>query len=177
MWQGLWTLHPSDPGDEPRIWIRPSQLKINLRGDLRVHRIFDLLKASRPSQTETRERLSGQSILCLSSNGIPDEMLVSLLRNGLEQTVKPLLNWAPDALPSLWRTINGAGNVSGSRLQRIAGSKSRVLGFRNWDPDEEDEEEEMDIDSETTSNRTGREKGGGMLATRSHFLALLTAFH
>ncbi|KAJ6541584.1 RNA dependent RNA polymerase-domain-containing protein [Mycena capillaripes] len=176
--KGLWALHPSDQDNEPKIWIRPSQPKIHLRGDLRVHRIFDLLKASRPSQTETRERLSEQSILCLSSNGIPDDMLVSLLVKGLEQTVKPLLNWAPDAMPSLWRIINGAGNVSGSRLQRIVGSKSRILGFRDWDPDESDGEAEMDVDSETTSNRSGRDKGGGPLSLHEQAMELIQAgFH
>ncbi|KAJ6479270.1 RNA dependent RNA polymerase-domain-containing protein [Mycena vitilis] len=154
--KGLWTLHLSDEDDEPKIWIRDSQLKIKLRGDHRVHRIFDLLRASHPSQTESRERLSEQSILCLSSNGIPQEMLVSLLLKGLEQTVKPLLNWNPDAMALLWRTISASGNVSGSRLQRIAGSKSRVLGFRDREPDEL-YDGEAESDDETGSNRSGRD--------------------
>jgi hypothetical protein len=153
-------LHPDDEDDDPKIWIRASQLKIHLRGDLRVHRIFDLLRASRPSQTEVRRHVSEQSILCLSSNGIPDDILVTLLIQGLEQTVKPLLNWAPGAMGLLWCAINGTGNVSGSRLQRIAWSKSRVLGFRDRKP------EELDgvVVADAELRRSGRNKGGGMFA-------------
>ncbi|KAJ7631701.1 RNA dependent RNA polymerase-domain-containing protein [Mycena polygramma] len=175
--KGLWTLHPKDEDEEPKIWIRDSQLKIKLRGDHRVHRIFDLLRASHPSQTESRERLSEQSILCLSSNGIPQEMLVSLLLKGLEQTVKPLLNWNPDAMALLWRTISGSGNVSGSRLQRIAGSKSRVLGFRDREPDEL-YDGEPEPDGETELNRSGRDLGGGPMSLHEQAVELIQAgFH
>ncbi|KAJ7439948.1 RNA dependent RNA polymerase-domain-containing protein [Mycena latifolia] len=160
--KGLWILHPTDEDASPRIWIRDSQLKIRLRGDHRVHRIFDLLRASHPSQTEARHELSEQSILCLSSNGIPDDVLVRLLVDGLEQTVKPLLDWGTGAMPALWRAVGNAGSVSASRLQRIAGSKSRVLGFRDRDSEKLDEEPDttaMDIDSPATSSRPGRDNG------------------
>ncbi|KAJ7146508.1 RNA dependent RNA polymerase-domain-containing protein [Mycena epipterygia] len=159
--KGLWTLHPTDEDMNPKIWIRDSQLKISLHDDHRVHRIFDLLRASHPSQTDERYELSEQSILCLSANGIPDKILVDLLVDGLEQTVKPLLDWT-GAMTSLWRAINAAGNVSGSRMQRIAGSKSRVLGFRDRDSDKLSGETDtgvVDTDDLATSSRSGRDKG------------------
>lgn len=164
--KGLWVLHPTDDDLEPKIWIRPSQLKINLEGDERVHRIFDLLRPSHPAQTEARYQLSEQSILCLSSNGIPDEMFVSLLIEGLEETVKPLLDWDQSgSMVSLWRAVNNSGNVSGSRKQRIAGGKSRVLGFVDREREDADEEEAADADTDTmaTSSRSGRDVGGGMV--------------
>ncbi|KAJ7045206.1 RNA dependent RNA polymerase-domain-containing protein [Mycena alexandri] len=177
--KGLWILHPDDTSEEPKIWIRDSQLKIKLQGDHRVHRIFDLLRASHPSQTDARQLLSEQSILCLSSNGIPGTVLVSLLVNGLEETVQPLLNWAPRAMSSLWRAINAAGNVSGSRLQRIAGSKSRVLGLRDREPDQLDEGEVLVLDDDvTTSNRSNRNIGGGPLSLHEQAMELVQAgFH
>ncbi|KAF8215655.1 RNA dependent RNA polymerase-domain-containing protein [Mycena galopus ATCC 62051] len=177
--KGLWTLHPTDEDQKPKIWIRDSQLKIKLSGNLRVHRIFDLLRASRPSQTDARQRLSQQSILCLSFNGIPDEVLVSLLVEGLEATVKPLLDWAPGAASSLWRAIDQAGNVSGTRLQRIAASKSRTLGFRDREPNEQDAQPEPADDSaSTTSGFSGRDKSGGPLSLHERALELIQAgFH
>ncbi|KAJ7810510.1 RNA dependent RNA polymerase-domain-containing protein [Mycena olivaceomarginata] len=174
--KGLWSLHPTDEDDEPRIWIRDSQLKIQLSGDHRVHRIFDLLRASRPSQTDGRARLSEQSILCLSHNGIPDDVLASLLVAGLEATVKPLLNWAPGAMGLLWRAVEGMGSVSGTRMQRIVGSKSRVLGFRDREPDEVVGDAEL-VDT-TTSSRSGRDRGGGPLGLHEQAIELIQAgFH
>ncbi|KAJ7144770.1 RNA dependent RNA polymerase-domain-containing protein [Mycena crocata] len=164
--KGLWVLHPKDTDLQPKIWIRDSQRKIHLQGDYDIHRIFDLLKASHPSQTEGRQELSEQSILCLSFNGIPDEM-------GWKRTVKPLLNWAPDAMVSLWRAVNAGGNVSGSRIQRIAGSKSRVLGFQ--DREREQEAEVVDADDLPTSNRSGRNRGGGPIGLHEQAVELIQA--
>ncbi|KAJ7469578.1 RNA dependent RNA polymerase-domain-containing protein [Mycena latifolia] len=175
--KGLWILHPTDEDASPRIWIRDSQVKIRLQGEHRVHRIFDLLRASHPSQTEARHKLSEQSILCLSSNGIPDDVLVRLLVDGLEQTVKPLLDWGTGAMPTLWRAVGNAGSVSASRLQRIAGSKSRVLGFRKRDSEKLDEEPDttaMDIDS-SASVRSGRDNGGGPLSLHESAMELIQA--
>lgn len=118
-----------------------------------------MLRASRPSQTDGRARLSEQSILCLSHNGIPDDVLASLLVAGLEATVKPLLNWAPGAMGLLWRAVEGMGSVAGTRMQRIVGSKSRVLGFRDREPDEVVGDAEL-VDT-VTSSRSGRDRGGG----------------
>jgi hypothetical protein len=170
----MWTLHPTDEDPEPKIWIRESQLKIKLRGDLKVHRIFDLLRPSRASPTESRHMLAMQSILCLSYNGIPDDLLISLLVDGLEATVRPLLDWSPAGMVPLWIAINKAGNVSGSRLQRIAGSRSRVLGFRNRDREDGDTEAATN-DSEVvvTSSSSGRDHGGSMCRF-SQYLSMLT---
>ncbi|KAJ6601026.1 RNA dependent RNA polymerase-domain-containing protein [Mycena vulgaris] len=179
--KGLWILHPTDEDANPKIWIRDSQLKIHLQGDHRVHRIFDLLRASHPSQTEARYELSEQSILCLSSNGIPDDILVSLLVEGLEHTVKPLLNWGAGAMPALWRAIGNAGAVPGTRLQRVAGSKSRILGFRDREPEERDVDLEpvaADSDDLETTNRSGRDNGGGPASLHERAMELLQAgFH
>ncbi|KAJ6617410.1 RNA dependent RNA polymerase-domain-containing protein [Mycena sp. CBHHK59/15] len=181
--KGMWVLHPDDVDENPKIWIRDSQLKIKLRGDLRVHRILDLLRASRPSQTEARRQLSIQSILCLSSNGIPDDVFISLVVNGLEQTVKPLLDWSPGAMVSLWNAVNKAGNVTATRMQRIAGSRSRVLGFvdREWDKPDDEAKEDVEgtaIDTEimATSSRWGRNDFSGVpLSLHEKALELIQA--
>ncbi|KAJ6457272.1 RNA dependent RNA polymerase-domain-containing protein [Mycena sanguinolenta] len=178
--KGLWTLHPHDMDETPKIWIRHSQLKIILSSDHRVHRIFDLLRASCPSPTETHERLSEQSIQCLSHNGTPPEVLSSLLVEGLEANIKPLLDWAPGAMVSLWRAIDRVGSVGGTRVQRIAGAKSRVLGYRDREPDEvEGQPEVEDIDtSATISSRSGRDQVGGPRSLHEQAMELIQAgFH
>ncbi|KAJ7508353.1 RNA dependent RNA polymerase-domain-containing protein [Mycena galericulata] len=180
--KGLWVLHPTDEDEEPKIWIRDSQRKIILEGDERVHRIFDLLRASHPPQTETRYHLSEQSIMCLSANGIPDGVLVDLLNTGLEETVKPLLDWdGSSSMVALWRAVNSSGNVSGSRKQRIAGAKSRVLGFADREREEVVDEEggEADTpDSMATSSRSGRDVGGGPSSLQEQAIELIQAgFH
>ncbi|KAJ7511698.1 RNA dependent RNA polymerase-domain-containing protein [Mycena galericulata] len=179
--KGLWVLHPTDEDADPKIWIRDSQRKIILEGDERVHRIFDLLRASHPPQTETRYHLSEQSIMCLSANGIPDDVLVALLNTGLEETVKPLLDWDDSgSMVALWRAVNSSGNVSGSRKQRIAGAKSRVLGFADREREEVDEEggEADTADSMATSNRSGRDVGGGPSSLQEQAIELIQAgFH
>ncbi|GLB43650.1 putative RNA-dependent RNA polymerase [Lyophyllum shimeji] len=74
--KGLWLLHPTDKSPEPRIWIRTSQKKIIYRYPLsRAHRIFDLLSVSRFSPPI---KLSKQSIMNLSENGVGDGGVVAL---------------------------------------------------------------------------------------------------
>ncbi|KAJ7608165.1 RNA dependent RNA polymerase-domain-containing protein [Roridomyces roridus] len=171
--KGLWTLHPTDtdPTAPPRIWIRDSQLKIHFQpettGMPRVHRILDLLRASHPAQAEGRVTLSEQSIMCLSYNGVPDEVFVQLMVEGLEAAVRPLLKWCEGGegdgtMVELWRAVNGVGNVSGARKQRIAGGRSRALGYVDRERDElvpSVEEEEDVLGAADEDGRAGRDLG------------------
>ncbi|KAK7063563.1 RNA-dependent RNA polymerase [Favolaschia claudopus] len=179
-YKGLWSRHPYDNSKVPTLYVRPSQLKIKLDGHHRVHRIFDFLRGSRPSATSSRQKISEQAVLCLSHNGIPDETLVSLMVDGLEASVKPLLSWAPGVELSLWREIDGSGAVSSTRMQRIAKGKSRALGFGDREPDEVDEELDVAmLDSESaTSTLPGRDIALGPLSLHERAMELLqSGFH
>lgn len=135
--KGMWIRHPNDDSPDPKIWIRDSQNKIKLSELGKAHRIFDLLSVSKPSSSIA---LSQQSILNLSFNGIPDDVLVKLLEQGIVDEVMPLLDWKrPNAMTALWDAINKSGGVSGSRTQRIAAGASRALGLQrqDWGHDED----------------------------------------
>ncbi|PBK76213.1 hypothetical protein ARMSODRAFT_217849 [Armillaria solidipes] len=167
--KGLWIRHPSDFDDEHKIWIRPSQKKINYEWLDYSHRILDIVSTGYPSTSST---LSAQSILNLSFNGVPEAVLVELLKEGLARTVDPLIEKKgrfSDA--SLWTAVNQAGGVSSARIQRLAGGLARVLGYtrREWrDPavydDKRDDGKKVpddDAENQALSICTGRKDYSG----------------
>lgn len=135
--KGIWIVHPSDDSSEPKIWIRSSQAKIVHNYPLdRAHRIFDLLSVSQPSKSTS---LSRQSIENLAHNGVPHDVLVSLLVDGLTDEVEPLMKWdGPHAMISLAHLIGRFGNVPGTRLLRAVAGLGRALGLtgREWRQDD-----------------------------------------
>jgi RNA-dependent RNA polymerase len=158
--KGLWCLNPydRDPKDPPKIWIRKSQRKIDL-GPFsqldRSHRIFDLVA---PSRTWTSGRLSMESIITLSHNGVPDDVFISLMREGLEDKIENLTNWTrPNAMAFLWHAIDNSGNVSGSRIQRHALGVSRALGLKGRDYGRQKE----DVREDANDPDTGRTRYSG----------------
>ncbi|TFK42152.1 RNA dependent RNA polymerase-domain-containing protein [Crucibulum laeve] len=180
--KGMFMLHPSDDEAEPCIWIRDSQNKINLP-HLRdkSHRIFDLLSISRSSSTVS---LSQQSILNLSFNGVPDEVLISLMEQGLVDDIAPLLDWdRSNAMVFLWDALNKSGNVSGSRAQRFASGVSRVLGLQRREWGHQDVRMEKAsaeyVDEPPVATNTGRnEHSGAPLSLSESALELVQAgFH
>ncbi|TFK66180.1 hypothetical protein BDN72DRAFT_900047 [Pluteus cervinus] len=147
--KGLWTLHPTDNDPEPKIWIRKSQNKINLPTEQssKSHRIFELVATSHYSSSAP---LKGQSIVNLSFNGVPQDLLINLLEIGLRQQVQPLMEWDKRNASSmnLWQTINLLGGVVTSRSQRLASSLGRALGLagRLWDRDKTELADARDTD-------------------------------
>ena len=102
--KGLWVLHPRDQSSTPKIWIRESQVKIkfdfnNLHP---AHSIFELLGASRV----TPGRLSRPVILNLAHNGVPREAFVELMKDIIDEEVKPLMQWSgPKAMLLLSKAV------------------------------------------------------------------------
>lgn len=155
--KGVWILHYSDrsPLEEPKIWIRDSQLKINLtklRDDGSFdpaqierlhpsHLIFDLVQ---PSKVSKPSRLGKHTLMNLSHNDVPTPILEGLMRESLEAEIAPFMRWdGPHAMPLLWDTVNTSGRVSLTRLQRQAAGASRALGlsrrqFANADDSDDD---------------------------------------
>ncbi|KAK0234147.1 RNA dependent RNA polymerase-domain-containing protein [Armillaria fumosa] len=167
--KGLWIRHPSDFDEEYKIWIRPSQKKINYERLDHSHRILDVVCVGYPSSSST---LSAQSILNLSFNGVPDAVLVELLKEGLARTVDPLIEKKGRFSDvSLWTAVNQAGGVSSARIQRLAGGLARVLGYtrREWhnsivyDDKRNDDKKapDDDIEEQPLPNCTGRNEYSG----------------
>ncbi|KAG5643296.1 hypothetical protein DXG03_001223 [Asterophora parasitica] len=165
--KGLWILHPTDKSPFPKIWIRPSQTKTKYpRPFPRIHRIFDLVAVSRASETPIS--LSKQSIMNLSQNGVPDKVLTDLMVQGLEDLVKPLMEWeGPQAMEKLWNHVSKIGGVVGSRMQRLTAGLSRTMGQqrREWGHDDvgmDNEDADVALKEELdSSSYTGRNELSG----------------
>lgn len=165
--KGLWVLHPDDrdPEAPPRIWIRNSQNKINLPAYTQLdrgRRIFDLVA---PQRVSTPYRLSAQSLVNLSHNGISNQLFISLMIHGLTESIRGLTEWnAPNAMIRLWDAINKSGHVTGVRYQRQAGGSSRALGFQGRSYGQQDEEATDESDEEEAGPYTdsGRHKYSGL---------------
>ena len=154
--KGVWMLHPDDrdPAAEPAIWIRPSQMKINLVPPSefgptalarvhRAHRIFDLVM---PSRSTVPARLSRLTIVNLEYNGVPADVLVKLMEDGLVAEISALTSWkGVGAMPLLWNAVNKASAVSFQRLRRTAAGIQRALGLtRRPNDDVSDDEEDVE---------------------------------
>jgi RNA dependent RNA polymerase len=165
--KGLFIIEPNDNDEEPKIWIRKSQDKMTYNYPLdRAHCILDLITVSRHSAPIA---LSRQSIVILSHNGIPEDLLIDLLIKGLMDEVKPLMDWnSPQAMIALWHAINRIGGVTGSRTQRQVAGRSLAMGLqgREWghvDVGMEDQDAvSLDAAKEaTTSAYSGRNDASG----------------
>jgi RNA-dependent RNA polymerase len=154
--KGVWLLHPHDrnPEAEPRIWIRPSQMKIQLvpRDAFgpealatlhRAHRIFDFVM---PSRSTVPARLSRLTIVNLKHNGVPAQVLIDLMEEGLKAEVNALTQWkGVGAMPLLWNAVNKASGVSFQRLRRTAAGIQRALGLTRRRHDELPDDDDDDL--------------------------------
>lgn len=136
--KGVWILHPHNHLEkEPKIWIRPSQLKIKLykSDDLDVselqdlhpaHFIFDLVA---PSIVTLKTRLNRLTVVNLAHNGVPRDVFVNLMQENLENELKPLTRWdCQYAMPLLSFYADKSSGASSSRLQQFISGAQRALG-------------------------------------------------
>ncbi|KAG6883508.1 hypothetical protein C0993_005764 [Termitomyces sp. T159_Od127] len=184
--KGLWILHPTDRSPEPKIWIRSSQRKIVYQRPVdRAHLIFDLLTVSRVSSPESSVRLSEQSIINLSNNGVPDTTLIDIMKKAFIEEVKPLMKWqGPQAMEILWNFIDRMSSVSRTRLTRVTTSMARALGLAGQAWREEEIEIERNGDTPPIESEgiigiyTGRASSGVPPTLSEYVMELLQAgFH
>ncbi|KAG9100819.1 hypothetical protein FRC07_010379, partial [Ceratobasidium sp. 392] len=84
--KGLFVLHPEyqDPNEQPQIWIRSSQNKVKLHPKNRwssFHYVLDVCSGPFFQQPSS---ITYEMILCLSSRGVPDGVLIELLRKSIQ---------------------------------------------------------------------------------------------
>ncbi|KAK0490935.1 RNA dependent RNA polymerase-domain-containing protein [Armillaria novae-zelandiae] len=140
--KGLLYHDTSDVRDEPCVWIRPSQTKIQYPALLDpAHRIIDVLRSSR---TRVSCQLSAEVIINLSHNGVPASAFETLLQKGLEDNVvTPLMTWdGQDAMLNLWSTLCKRGGVMTARAARRETSMSRVKGYGDWQAEDYADDDE-----------------------------------
>ncbi|KAI6136111.1 RNA dependent RNA polymerase-domain-containing protein [Pisolithus sp. B1] len=154
--KGMWVLHP-DPAEQVadggcKIWIRSSQNKISLPKPVpKSQRIFELLA---PSRVTGPCRLSAQTLINLTHNGVPNEIIKKLMAHGIQEEVKELVDWnGPQSMLRVWRAVEKAGGVVISHIQRRAAGEVRALGIgklREFGKQEQGDEDEGDIGVEET---------------------------
>ncbi|KAK0468272.1 RNA dependent RNA polymerase-domain-containing protein [Desarmillaria tabescens] len=143
--KGLLYHYPSDDSNEPRIWIRPSQTKIQYP-DLEdpTLRIIDVLRSS---HARVSCQLSAEVIINLWHNGVPASAFETLLQKGLEDNiVTPLMTWdGPNAMFDLWSTLCKRGGIMTARAARRETSMARVRGYGDRQTEEFDDDDEDGI--------------------------------
>jgi RNA-dependent RNA polymerase len=98
--------------------------------------------------------LSAETIVNLAENGVPHQVFIDLMKEGLDAIVDSLLDWdGPDAMFRLWHTVARSGAVVAARLAREAGGEARARGFFVKDNDIEDDDED-DLDAAIGSPRS-----------------------
>ncbi|CAL1694877.1 unnamed protein product [Somion occarium] len=171
--KGLWTIHPTerDPRDPPKIWIRPSQVKVRLTAQWDVkhlsklhpaHLIFDLVQ---PSRVSAPSRLSRYPIMNMSHNHVPTEIFSKLMEDSLNELVEPFTNWkGENAMVLLWYMIYKSGNMTTVRLQRHAAGLARVLGLSRQFLDLPSDQDLLIEDLEDPEEETEKETPEGDLS-------------
>ncbi|KAJ7682709.1 RNA dependent RNA polymerase-domain-containing protein [Mycena polygramma] len=149
--KGLLIMHPFDVDETPRVWLRPSQIKVkHTNAADPTLRTIDLLRSS---HAKTQCRLPVETIINLAENGVPAQAFVTLIEDALVSLVTPLITWeGPNAMEKLWCAVARVGGVMSSRLARQETVLARVKGYTERDSGElenDDEEESKDKPTST----------------------------
>jgi len=92
-------------------------------------------------------RLAAETIVNFAENGVPHQVFIDLMKEGLDAIVDALLDWdGPDAMFRLWHNVARTGAVVVARLARQAAGEARSKGFFVKDNDTEPEDED-DLDA------------------------------
>ena len=129
-----------------------------------AHRVIDILRSS---HVRTPCRLSVETIINLSENGVPKTVFLDLLRQGLKELVEPLLEWdGPDAMRNLWCKLCRLGGVMSARRAREEPGLARVKGYSHSEhgleeDDLEDEDDFFEANEEEKSSAWWRDEISG----------------
>ena len=118
--------------DIPKLWCRPTQIKIRYGPDSFVSSeasqlTLDLLRCARPKMPA---HLSKEVIACLAHGGVKPDALEKIFLASLKEQFEQLSTWeGPDALVKLWRAVFDVEHVLQGRLRRTTAGASRAWGF------------------------------------------------
>ena len=141
--QGLLVENIKNTDDFSYVELTPSQRKIVYPSRVPpdpAHCVIDVLRSS---HTKTPCRLSVETIINLSENGVPKTVFLDLLRQGLKELVEPLLEWeGPNAMRNLWCNMRRLGGVMTARRAREEAGLARVKGYSEYEAEENELEDE-----------------------------------
>ncbi|KDQ60341.1 hypothetical protein JAAARDRAFT_126352, partial [Jaapia argillacea MUCL 33604] len=131
--------------DEPRIWLRKSQVKIKY-GDDNADPANFIIDVLRKSHMTVQGRLSTETIMNLAQNNVPHKVLIDLMHDGIMNTAKSLTSCAgPDGDIQLWLNVARADGIFPARLARLVQGKARAMGYV-FEVDDDGQEDEDGID-------------------------------
>ncbi|KAI6047736.1 RNA dependent RNA polymerase-domain-containing protein [Pisolithus marmoratus] len=143
--KGLLIIHPdtfTNDSDVPRVWLRPSQIKIKYPITFPLPKARVTIDVLRSSHLRCPSHLSAEIIVNLADNGVPYEVFLDLTRENLDDIVDNLLAWdGPTAMFELWCHVAQAGGVIAARKAREAAGEARMRGLSERDEEEEDEDD------------------------------------
>ncbi|KAG8712265.1 hypothetical protein FRC11_000575, partial [Ceratobasidium sp. 423] len=142
--KGLFMLHPEhrDPSEEPKIWMRSSQVKIQLNPQKEkwspIHFILDVLSGSLVPEASS---ITYEMIMSLSENKVPDEVLVKLLRDTIEREARSMEpSSKPHGAQVLYDSIYATHRVLQGRLRRVISPDAhRAQALVELENDDDDE--------------------------------------
>lgn len=136
-------LHPTFNEHAYKIWVRPSQTKIQYPSLDVADPALYTLDLLRSSHMTSPAKVSTEILINLAENGVPVPTLSGMMKTYVEERLARLLEWdeTPEALRVLWDNVAREGSVFSARLSRSHSSHARALGYRFEDPDEEVEDE------------------------------------
>jgi RNA-dependent RNA polymerase len=142
------SLPEKDDPVNPRVWLRPSQIKITYPSESLPDPALLIVNVLRSSHLKTPGRLSAETIINLAENGVPHKVFTDLLRSGLEERVAGLTTWeGHGAMLQLWVNVARCGGVMNARRAREAGGEARAKGYgeREGEDVEVDDEDDLQL--------------------------------
>lgn len=141
--QGLLVEDIKNADEFAYVELTPSQRKIVYPSGVipdPAHCIIDVLRSS---HAKSPCRLSVETIVNLSENGVPKTVFLDLLRQGFKELIEPLLEWeGPDAMRNLWCHMRRCGGVMSARRAREDRGLARVKGYSEYDSDSDENDDE-----------------------------------
>jgi RNA-dependent RNA polymerase len=146
--QGLLSLHPdmNHPAQgRPTVWIRPSQVKIKYPSSEEPDPARLIIDIVQPSHMKSG-RLKSETLINLAENGVPHDVLIKLLQEGLDEHVAGLIKWeGEEAMLNLWCNLAHKGRVMSFRKARQAAGEARARGY-DYTKLEDEEADEDDLE-------------------------------
>ena len=143
--QGLLVEDNKHTDDFSYVELTPSQKKIIYSSGKPLDPAHCIIDVLRSSHVRIPCRLSIETIINLSENGVPNTVFIDLLRQGLKELVQPLLEWeGPDAMRNLWCNMRRLGGVMSARRAREEPGLARVKGYLEHSSEDDSELEDED---------------------------------
>jgi RNA-dependent RNA polymerase len=139
---------PEYDSTQPRVYLRPSQIKIKYdpADDSRHRPIVEVIRYSKHKRSAN---VVPDTIVDLAHNGVHPSVFCRLMEEGLMAIFNILTEYdSREGLLELWRAVQKTGNVMSQRIARILGGAARAMGYVQEDQDADDEESDDEEDED-----------------------------